>query len=218
MKLRCLGRHCYTNPYMHVLLSRGHLISLPPFPHSQYVRFAHNRFRRYGGLRTDQRHFLVRQKLQQTNLDLAYPLLSVLYSSRQGRPARDPVSMLRSCLAMMECGVTSFDVWVKMMHDEALLCHHQWLRSTRYPRRRHLLRFPGSPPPTSASVPNYALSPAPPSPQKGQSRSTQEQERPTFPLRYRQSLGGSHPGSQLHITTPGCHPRRLWRLLCSPSF
>ena len=82
------------------------------------MRFAHNRFRRYGGLRTDHRHFLVWQKLMQTNLDLAHPLLSVLYSSRQGRPARDPVSMLRSCLAMMECGVTSFDVWVKMMHDD----------------------------------------------------------------------------------------------------
>jgi hypothetical protein len=97
---------------------RGHLILLPPFPHDQYVRFARNRFRRYGGLRTDHRHFRVWQKLKQTNLDLAYPLLSVLYSSRQGRPARDPVSMLRSCLAMMECSVTSFDVWVKMMHDE----------------------------------------------------------------------------------------------------
>jgi hypothetical protein len=82
------------------------------------VRFARNRFRRYGGLRTDHRHFLVWQKLKQTNLDPAYPLLSVLYSSCHGRPARDPVSMLRSCLAMMECGVTSFDVWVKMMHDD----------------------------------------------------------------------------------------------------
>jgi hypothetical protein len=82
------------------------------------VRFAHNRFRRSGGLRTDHRHFLVWQKLRQTNLDPAHPLLSVLYSDRQGRPARDPVSMLRSCLTMMECGVTSFDVWVKMMHDD----------------------------------------------------------------------------------------------------
>jgi hypothetical protein len=82
------------------------------------VRFARNRFRRYGGLRTNHRHFLVWQKLKQTNLDPAYPLLSTLYSSHQGRPARNPVSMLRSCLAMMECGVTSFDVWVKMMHDE----------------------------------------------------------------------------------------------------
>ena len=88
-----------------------------PFPHNQYVRFVRNKARRYG-LRTDHRHFLVWRKLKQTNLDLAYPLLSILYSSRQGRPARNPVSMLRSCLAMMECGVTSFDVWGKMMHDE----------------------------------------------------------------------------------------------------
>ncbi len=93
---------------------------LPPFPHNKYVRFARNRFRRYGCLYTNHRHFHVWQKLKQTNLDLAYSLLSVLYSRRQGRPARDPVSMLRSCLAMMECGVTSFDVWVDMMHDDPL--------------------------------------------------------------------------------------------------
>jgi len=89
-----------------------------PFPHHQYIRFVRNRARRRGGLRTDHRHFPVWQKLRQANLDLAYPLLSVLYSSRQGRPARNPVCMLRSCLAMMACSVTGFDVWVKMMHDE----------------------------------------------------------------------------------------------------
>ena len=89
-----------------------------PFSHKQYLRFVRSRARHYGGLRTDHRHFQVWRKLQATNLDAAYPILAVLYSDHQGRPARHPVCMLRSCLAMMECGVTSFDVWVAMMHDE----------------------------------------------------------------------------------------------------
>jgi hypothetical protein len=78
----------------------------------------HNKARRYGSLRTDHRHFHVWRKLEQTDLDLAYPLFSSLYCADQGRPAREPVCMLRSCLAMTECSVTSFDVWVSMMHDD----------------------------------------------------------------------------------------------------
>ena len=78
-----------------------------------------NRARRYGSLRTDHRHFHVWRKLEKTNLDLACPLLSIPYSNNQGRPARDPVCMFRSCLAMTECGVTSFDVWVQMMRDDS---------------------------------------------------------------------------------------------------
>ncbi len=60
----------------------------------------------YGGLRTDHRHFEVWRKLKVTNLDSAYPLLAGLYSADQGCIARHPVCMLRSCLAMMLCGVT----------------------------------------------------------------------------------------------------------------
>ncbi|MBV7335873.1 hypothetical protein KFU94_48060 [Chloroflexi bacterium TSY] len=45
-------------------------------------------------------------------------MLKTLYVPECGRPARDPVSMLRSCLAMMECGQTSFDEWVGQMRDE----------------------------------------------------------------------------------------------------
>ena len=90
----------------------------PPFPHKQYLRFVRNKASRYGGLRTRHRHFQVWRKLKVTNLDAAYPLLAGLYSSHGGRIARHPVCMLRSCLAMMLCGVTSFDVWVPMMRDD----------------------------------------------------------------------------------------------------
>jgi len=56
--------------------------------------------------------------LKATNLDRAYLLLRGLYSADQGRPPRPPVEMLRSCLAMMLCGETSLDEWVKQMRDE----------------------------------------------------------------------------------------------------
>jgi len=89
-----------------------------PFSHKYYVRFVRNKARRYGGLRTDHRHFQVWVKLKETNLDAAYLILTPLYAKGKGRPACHPVCMFRSCLAMMECGVTSFTVWVKMMRDE----------------------------------------------------------------------------------------------------
>jgi hypothetical protein len=89
-----------------------------PFPYKQYIRFVCNKAGRYGGLRTDHRHFHVWRKLRKTNLDPAYPILATLYSADWGRIARHPVCMLRSCLAMMLCGVTSFEVWVQMMRDD----------------------------------------------------------------------------------------------------
>ena len=90
----------------------------PPFSHKHYVRFVRNKSSRYGGLRTNHRHFSVWRKLRETDLDAAHSILAPLYAEDKGRPARLPVCMLRSCLAMMECGVTSFDVWVQMMRDD----------------------------------------------------------------------------------------------------
>jgi hypothetical protein len=90
----------------------------PPFSHKHHVRFVRHRSSRYGGLRANHRHFSVWRKLRETNLDAAHPILAPLYAEGKGRPARHPVCMLRSCLAMMECGVTSFDVWVQMMGDD----------------------------------------------------------------------------------------------------
>ena len=88
------------------------------FRHKQYVRFVRHRVSRYGGLRSKHRDYAVWRKLSQPNLDDAYPLRVGLYVTNWGRPARDPVSMLRSCLAMMLCGETSFDEWVGQMRDE----------------------------------------------------------------------------------------------------
>jgi len=89
-----------------------------PYSHKRYRRFVRRRAKRYGGLSTQHRHYQVWEKLQATNLDAAYPRLTVLYDPVLGRLARDPVSMLRSCLAMMECGETSFTDWVALMRDE----------------------------------------------------------------------------------------------------
>ena len=82
---------------------------LPPLlPHQRFLRLVRNRARRYGSLRADHRHFQAWLKLKRTNLDQAYPILAPLYSPDKGCLARQPTCMLRSCLAMIECGVTSF--------------------------------------------------------------------------------------------------------------
>lgn len=92
---------------------------IPPFvSHQQFVRNALGQARANGCLRSDHRHFDVWRKLRKTNPDHAHSLLSVLYSDDQGRLAREPINMFRSCLAMTECGVTSLDVWVHMMRDD----------------------------------------------------------------------------------------------------
>ena len=92
---------------------------LPPLvTHKQYLRFVRKQARRHRALRTDHRHFPVWRKLQRTNLDALYPCLAALYSSDQGRLARQPTCMFRSWVAMIECGVTSVSVWVPMMHDD----------------------------------------------------------------------------------------------------
>jgi hypothetical protein len=88
------------------------------FSHKRYLRFVRAKAGQCGGLRTDHRHYQVWRKLSGTNLDLAYPLLSALYCRERGRPARCPLSMLRSCLAMLLAGETSFDEWVALMRDE----------------------------------------------------------------------------------------------------
>jgi hypothetical protein len=78
----------------------------------------HHKAGRYGGLKSDHRHYQVWLKLKATNLEPVYPVASWLYAAKWGRPARCLVCMLRSCLAMMLCGQTSFDDWVQLMRDE----------------------------------------------------------------------------------------------------
>jgi hypothetical protein len=82
------------------------------------VRFVQHKAGRFGGLKSDHRHYQVWLKLQGTDLEPIYPIIRWLYATGWGRPARCLVSMFRSCLAMMLCGQTSFDQWVKLMRDE----------------------------------------------------------------------------------------------------
>ncbi len=82
------------------------------------MRFVGRKAGGYGGLSTSHRHYDVWLKLKATNLNQAYPHLSCLYCANRGRWPRCPLSMLRSCLAMMLCGETSFDAWVQQMRDE----------------------------------------------------------------------------------------------------
>lgn len=97
---------------------------LSHYSHKSYVRRVRRTARRYGGLNPGHRDYAVWEKLRHTDLDATYPLLAALYSTL-GRPARDPVTLLRACLALMLCGETSFTDWVALLHDEpfyALLC------------------------------------------------------------------------------------------------
>lgn len=82
------------------------------------MRFVSRKAGGYGGLPTSHRHYPVWLKLKATNLDQAYLHLSCLYSANRGRLPRCPLRMFRSCLAMLLCGQTSFDEWVKLMRDE----------------------------------------------------------------------------------------------------
>lgn len=97
---------------------------MPRHSHKSYVRRVRRKAGRYGGLKPGHSDYAVWEKLRHTNLEAAYPLLAALYSAT-GRPARDPVTMLRACLAMLLCGETSFTDWVAWLRDEpfyALLC------------------------------------------------------------------------------------------------
>jgi len=92
----------------------------PHFAHKHFRRFMRHQFQQSGGLSSDHRHFDVFRKIDNTNLDAAYAILVQLYDPDQGCRARQPVSMLRSCLVMVECGITSFTQWVHTMRDEPI--------------------------------------------------------------------------------------------------
>lgn len=94
------------------------LIVPPPFRHKPYRRFVRNRRSYNGGLNADHRHAEAFHKVAGANLDAAYALLAPLYDAHIGRLARSPVCMLRSCLLMMLCGITSFTQWTQLMRDE----------------------------------------------------------------------------------------------------
>ena len=64
-------------------------------------------------------------KFRHTDLAAAQPILTRLYDLDQGRPARPPDDLLRAWLLMLECHITSVDVWVHRLREQpfyALLC------------------------------------------------------------------------------------------------
>jgi hypothetical protein len=59
-------------------------------------------------------------KFRHLNLSAAHAIFAGLYHPDQGCPARPPEDMLRSWLLMLECHVTSVEVWVKRLRENAL--------------------------------------------------------------------------------------------------
>lgn len=57
-------------------------------------------------------------KFRRLDLSAAYPILARLYNPDRGRPARPPEDMLRSCLLMLECHITSVPVWVHRLKEQ----------------------------------------------------------------------------------------------------
>jgi hypothetical protein len=64
-------------------------------------------------------------KFRHTDLSAAYPILARVYVPDQGRPARPPDDLLRAWLLMLECHITSVDLWVHRLQEQpvyAVLC------------------------------------------------------------------------------------------------
>jgi hypothetical protein len=59
-------------------------------------------------------------KFRRLNLFASHPILARLYHPDQGRPARPPEDILRSWLLMLECDVTSVEVWVQRLRANPL--------------------------------------------------------------------------------------------------
>ena len=96
----------------------------PPRSHYQYLEFVQTR-RAALGLKVPPEATALWCKFRHTDLSAAYPILACLYVPDQGRPARAPDEMLRAWLLMLECHITSVDVWVQRLREQpfyALLC------------------------------------------------------------------------------------------------
>jgi hypothetical protein len=96
----------------------------PPRSHCQYLEFVQTR---RAALEITVPHDATALwcKFRHTNLAAAYPILARLYVAEQGRPARPPDDLLRAWLLMLECHITSIDLWVPRLREQpfyALLC------------------------------------------------------------------------------------------------
>src|SRR5512136_1360088 len=96
----------------------------PPCSHCQYLEFVQTR-RAALNLKVPHDATALWCKFRHTDLSAAYPILARLYVADQGRPARAPDDMLRAWLLMLECHITSVEVWVQRLREQpfyALLC------------------------------------------------------------------------------------------------
>ena len=96
----------------------------PPRTHCQYLEFVQTR-RAAFEIKVPHDATLLWCKFRHTDLSAAYPILARLYVSDQGRPARPPDDLLRAWLLMLECRITSVEIWVQRLREQpfyALLC------------------------------------------------------------------------------------------------
>jgi hypothetical protein len=89
----------------------------PMRSHSQYLEFVQTT--RHGlDVKVPHDETPLWCKFRRTNLSKAYPILARLYDAEHGRPAYLPEDMLRSLLIMLECHITSIEVWVARMREQ----------------------------------------------------------------------------------------------------
>jgi hypothetical protein len=96
----------------------------PPRSHCQYLEFVQTR-RAALAIKVPHDATALWCKFRHTDLSAAYPILARLYDLAHGRPARAPDDLLRAWLLMVECHITSVEVWVQRLREQpfyALLC------------------------------------------------------------------------------------------------
>ena len=96
----------------------------PMRTHREYLDFVQTR-RVAGEIKVPHDATALWCKFRHTDLATAYPILARLYVADQGRPARPPDDLLRAWLLMLECHITSVDIWVHRLQEQpfyAVLC------------------------------------------------------------------------------------------------
>jgi hypothetical protein len=88
----------------------------PPRTHSQYLEFFQTS-RAPLDLKIPAAETHLWCRFRRLNLFASHPILARLYDPDQGCPARPPEDMLRSWLLMLECHVTSVEVWVQRLRE-----------------------------------------------------------------------------------------------------
>jgi hypothetical protein len=96
----------------------------PARTHCQYLEFVQTR-RAAFEIKVPHDATLLWCKFRHTDLSAAQPIMARLYVLDQGRPARPPEDLLRAWLLMLECRITSVEIWVQRLREQpfyAVLC------------------------------------------------------------------------------------------------